>query len=53
MEFSKMEVMFRTYCTKCKHKKLDEKMDPCNECLEHPYNYNTEKPWHFEEAESK
>lgn len=52
-EFAEMEVMFRKYCAKCVHKKLDEKMDPCNECLSQPYNFNTEKPIHYEEAESK
>lgn len=50
MEQKDFEVMFVNWCKKCVHRNLDEKMDPCNECLEQPYNENTTKPIYFEEA---
>lgn len=53
MEFAEFEVMFSKYCAKCKYKKTPETEDPCNECLEYGFNYNTEKPRFFEEADSK
>lgn len=43
------EVRFDKYCGKCVHKKLKETLDPCNECLDNPYNENTEKPRYFKE----
>lgn len=44
------EVYYKDYCKKCKHVKLKEYEDPCNDCLDHPYNYNSHKPIHFEEG---
>lgn len=44
------EVYFAEYCKKCKHKDLDEGLDPCHECLEHPSNVNSHKPVLYEEA---
>lgn len=38
------EVRFDIYCPQCKHFNLEEKMDPCNECLEEFMREGTEKP---------
>ena len=43
------EVRFDKYCGKCVHRNLKETLDPCNECLDNPYNENTEKPRYFKE----
>lgn len=38
------EVDFQKYCPDCKHEKLKENEDPCNECLGIPANQHTDKP---------
>lgn len=43
------EVDFKTYCPKCKYKKLEETEDPCNECLTEGARVNTKKPLRFKE----
>ena len=43
------EVLFDKYCKTCKHEKLDETEDPCNECLENPVNLYSQKPVKWEE----
>ncbi len=43
------EVYFDQYCNTCKHKDLDEKFDPCNECLDEPVNLESHKPVKWEE----
>lgn len=43
------EIRFDIYCETCKHNGLDEKCDPCNECLEEPMNLYSEKPVRWEE----
>lgn len=48
MEENMKEVRFDRYCKLCKHKDLDEKMDPCNECLEVPAREGSVKPEHYE-----
>lgn len=48
---TEMEVYFDQYCKQCKHEKLDEKKDPCFECLSNPVNLNSHKPINFEEKE--
>lgn len=35
------EVYYDRYCKTCKHKKLPEEADPCDECLSNPVNYAT------------
>jgi hypothetical protein len=45
------EVDFEKYCKLCKHSKLDEKFDPCCECLEYGYNQESERPVNFKEKE--
>ena len=42
-------VKFDVYCPKCKHEKLDERLDPCNECLDYGAREGTEIPMKFEE----
>ena len=43
------EAYFDQYCKSCKHEKLEEKFDPCNECLANGYNLNSHKPVCWEE----
>ena len=42
-------VKFDVYCPKCKYNKLDERLDPCNECLDYGALEGTEIPMKFEE----
>ena len=51
LENSYEEVYFDQYCNTCKHEKLDETDDPCDECLENPVNLYSHKPMYFEEKE--
>lgn len=48
MEEDYKEVLFDKYCSTCKYCDLDEKFDPCNECLESPMILNSEKPTMWE-----
>ena len=41
---------FDEYCKTCKHFKLDENEDPCNECLAETVNVDSRKPVHYEEV---
>ena len=43
------EVYFDKYCKTCKHEKLKEEADPCDECLENPVNTDSHKPVRWEE----
>ena len=43
------EVFFDQYCKTCQYEKLDEKMDPCNECMDYGYNAESNKPVMWEE----
>lgn len=52
-DIRQFEVDFNTYCKLCKHKDVLETDDPCNECLEQGYNYNTSKPVNYKEASKK
>ncbi len=48
MEESKLkETDFYTFCAKCVHGDLNEKFDPCNECLEDGMRPGTSKPTYF------
>lgn len=49
MENQMRIVDFEKYCETCKHKKLKEILDPCNECLDNPINEDSEKPVCWEE----
>ena len=44
MENEYKEVYFHVHCKTCKHEKLEEKFDPCNECLEYGMNVESHKP---------
>jgi hypothetical protein len=44
MEDIYKEVYFSKYCETCEYKDLDEKFDPCNDCLAEPMNVESEKP---------
>lgn len=35
------------YCLECKHAKVIDTDEPCNECLTSPVNENSRKPIHF------
>ena len=41
-------VEFDQYCKSCKHEKLAESDSPCDECLEHPVNTDTNAPFYYE-----
>lgn len=43
-------VRFEDYCKKCKHFKVKDVEEPCNECLENPANLNSYKPVNFKSA---
>lgn len=43
------EVDFKTYCKKCKYRKLSEVKDPCNDCLSIGSRKDSHKPEYFEE----
>ena len=47
------EVYFDKYCKTCKHKKLKETEEPCDECLGEPLNRNTHRPVKYEEKKGK
>lgn len=47
------EVYFDEYCSTCKHEALAGHEEPCTSCLERPYNYDSHKPFFWEEDESK
>lgn len=47
------EVDFSKYCETCKYGELEEKYDPCNDCLDICVREGTEKPECYEEAEAK
>ncbi len=43
------EADYHKYCRICKHAKVLETDDPCNDCLNQPYNIDSRKPINFEE----
>ena len=49
MEESYKEVYFDQYCKNCKHEKVKEIDDPCDECLNDPVNLYSHKPVMYEE----
>lgn len=42
------EVNFTKYCFRCKYDTLNEKLDPCNKCLEVSMREGTEVPERYE-----
>lgn len=49
MDCPEKEVRFDKYCKTCKYGNKPGTEDPCNECLEDPFNYETEKPMRWKE----
>lgn len=50
MDEPNKEVRFDKHCHKCAHwDEKDEHKEPCDECLDHPLNLHTEKPFNYEE----
>ena len=45
------EVYFDQYSKHCKHEKVKDTEQPCDECLENPMNLYSHKPVKFEEKE--
>lgn len=45
------EVRFDMYCDSCLFKDKKDFEDPCNECLDTPYNEHTRKPINYKEQE--
>jgi len=45
MEDHSLLVYFDRYCKTCPHIGLNETEPPCDECLEHPVNIDTHKPF--------
>ena len=53
MENREKIVDFKKYCETCEHKDVKEIKDPCNDCLDHPFNTNSHKPINYKEKEKK
>lgn len=47
------EVYFHEYCESCKHKDVEERDEPCAECMSEPTNLNTHRPVNYEKKEKK
>ena len=45
MEYHEQLVEFDQYCKTCQHEKLAESDSPCDECLEHPFNWECNNPF--------
>lgn len=43
------EVNYWANCENCKYSKKPHDEDPCNDCLNHPYNIDSDKPVRYEE----
>ena len=44
------EVYYNYFCSKCKFFPRDEGKDPCNDCLNQPWNEDSHKPVNFKEV---
>lgn len=47
------EVRFDMYCPDCKHLKKHEEEEPCRECLNQPWNIDSQRPIRFEKKKFK
>lgn len=47
------EVYFDQYCKICKHLDKNAEEDPCWDCLNRGWNYDSHKPQFFEEDEQR
>ena len=43
------EVYFHEFCPSCKHEKVKDTDEPCNECLDNPINLFSHRPVKWEE----
>ena len=43
------EVYYHLWCPKCEHWNLKGDDDPCDECLNQPYNIDSHKPINYKE----
>lgn len=43
------EVLYYKYCKNCKHEKVKDNEEPCEECLSEPARLHSERPVNFEE----
>ena len=50
MAENKKEVYFNYFCCSCKYAPRKESKDPCNDCLNQPWNTASHKPVNYEEA---
>lgn len=48
MENHEQFIEFDQYCKTCQHEKLAETDSPCDECLEHPVNTDSNIPFCYE-----
>lgn len=48
MEDHELFVEFDQYCKTCQYEKNAETDPPCDECLEHPVNLNSHRPFCYE-----
>lgn len=53
METYTKEVYYYLYCDTCINRDTDAGDDPCNECLNNPYNDDSHKPINYRKEESK
>ncbi len=47
----KKEVYYNYFCQSCRYQKKTEGEDPCNDCLNQPWNIDTHKPVNYKEIE--
>lgn len=45
------EVFYYQYCNKCEYEPIDGGDEPCNTCLNYPYNEDSHKPIMFSEKD--
>lgn len=49
-ETRKKEVFYSEYCLRCEHYHKSDQEEPCDSCLEQPFNYDSHKPINFKEG---
>lgn len=51
MNNRRKEVFYDIYCKTCKYYKQASYLNPCNDCLNTPYNEDSHKPVNWKEGE--
>jgi hypothetical protein len=51
-ETKKKEVFYSEYCLRCEHYNTSDQEEPCDSCLEQPFNYDSHKPINFKEGKN-